>query len=136
MVDLVCYRRLGHNEQDEPMVTQPLMYKRIAKLPTTRRSTPRSLNREGVISEADAEDMIATYRKALDGGYHTNKTILSNYKPPFEIDWSRYKGTKWNEQDDTRLPLETLKGWASGSPPFPRTSSSIRACRRSWTTAG
>jgi 2-oxoglutarate dehydrogenase E1 component len=109
VIDLVCYRRLGHNEQDEPMVTQPLMYKRIQKLPTTRKLYAERLAKEGVITDADAEAMIATYRKALDGGYHTNKTILSNYKPPYEVDWSRYKGTKWNENDDTRLPLETLK---------------------------
>jgi 2-oxoglutarate dehydrogenase E1 component len=112
VVDVVCYRRLGHNEQDEPMVTQPLMYKRIAKLPTTRKLYADKLVREGVVTEADAEELIATFRKALDGGYHTNKTILQNYKPPFEIDWSRYKGTKWNEQDDTRLPLEKLKALA------------------------
>ncbi|MDB5866015.1 MAG: 2-oxoglutarate dehydrogenase subunit [Betaproteobacteria bacterium] len=109
VVDVVCYRRLGHNEQDEPMVTQPLMYKRIAKLPTTRRLYAEKLAAEGVITEADSEELIATFRKALDGGYHTNKTILQNYKPPFEIDWSRYIGTKWQEQDDTRLPLEKLK---------------------------
>jgi len=109
VVDVVCYRRLGHNEQDEPMVTQPLMYKRIAKLPTTRSLYAEKLVREGVIADEDGQQMIATFRKALDGGYHTNKTILSNYKPPFEIDWSKYKGVKWNEQDDTRLPLETLK---------------------------
>jgi 2-oxoglutarate dehydrogenase E1 component len=109
VIDLVCYRRLGHNEQDEPMVTQPLMYKRIAKLPTTRKLYADKLVKEGVITQQEAEEMIATFRKALDGGYHTNKTILSNYKPPFEIDWSRYKGSKWNERDDTRLPLETLK---------------------------
>jgi 2-oxoglutarate dehydrogenase E1 component len=109
VVDLVCYRRLGHNEQDEPMVTQPLMYKRIAKLATTRKLYAEKLEREGVISAGEAEEMIATFRKALDGGYHTNKTILSNYKPPFEVDWTPYKGRKWNESDDTRLPLETLK---------------------------
>ncbi|HYC48144.1 MAG TPA: 2-oxoglutarate dehydrogenase E1 component [Burkholderiales bacterium] len=109
VVDMVCYRRLGHNEQDEPMVTQPLMYKRIAKLPTTRRLYAERLQREGVIGEHESEEMIATFRKALDGGYHTNKTILQNFKPPFEIDWSKYKGSKWNEQDDTRLPLETIK---------------------------
>ena len=136
VIDLVCYRRLGHNEQDEPMVTQPLMYKRIAKLPTTRKLYAEQLAREGVISESEAEEMIATFRKALDGGYHTNKTILSNYKPPFEIDWSRYKGSKWNEKDDTRLPLETLKKLGRrASRRCPRTSSCIRACRRSWTTA-
>jgi 2-oxoglutarate dehydrogenase E1 component len=109
VIDLVCYRRLGHNEQDEPMVTQPLMYKRIAKLPTTRRQYADRLAREGVIGDDEAEQMVATYREALDNGYHTNETILSNFRPPFEVDWTPYRGTKWNEQDDTRLPLETLK---------------------------
>ena len=112
VIDLVCYRRLGHNEQDEPMVTQPLMYKRIAKLPTTRKLYADKLQAEGVIGETDAEDMIAMFRKALDTGHHTNKTILENYKPPFSADWAKYIGHKWNELDDTRLPLEKLKALA------------------------
>src|SRR5512134_4022945 len=109
VVDLVCYRRLGHNEQDEPMVTQPLMYKTIAKLPTTRQLYAERLAREGVIAAGGGDEMVATCRKALDGGYHTNQTILADYRPPFEIDWAQYKGSNWNERDDTRLPLETLK---------------------------
>ncbi|HEY7655584.1 MAG TPA: 2-oxoglutarate dehydrogenase E1 component [Burkholderiales bacterium] len=109
VVDLVCYRRLGHNEQDEPMVTQPLMYKKIAKLPTTRELYAQRLARDGVIDAGDGDEMVAACRKALESGYHTNKTILSHYKPPFEIDWSRYQGAKWNERDDTRLPIETLR---------------------------
>ena len=109
VVDLVCYRRLGHNEQDEPMVTQPLMYKKIQKLPTTRKLYADRLAKDGVLSDAEAEEMIANYRNALDSGYHTNKTILSKYKPPFEVDWKPFIGTKWNEKDDTRLPLDTLK---------------------------
>ena len=109
VVDLVCYRRLGHNEQDEPMVTQPLMYKTIAKLPTTRKLYADRLAKEGVIAQADGDGLVTSVRKALDTGYHTNKTILANYKPPFEIDWSKYRGTKWNEHDDTRLPIETLR---------------------------
>jgi 2-oxoglutarate dehydrogenase E1 component len=94
------------------MVTQPLMYKRIAKLPTTRKLYADKLQAEGVIGETDAEDMIATFRKALDTGHHTNKTILENYKPPFSADWAKYIGHKWNELDDTRLPLEKLKALA------------------------
>ncbi|HKA40649.1 MAG TPA: 2-oxoglutarate dehydrogenase E1 component [Burkholderiales bacterium] len=109
VIDLVCYRRLGHNEQDEPMVTQPLMYKKIHQHPTPRKIYADRLVGEGVITESDAEAMITTYRSALDAGYHTNKTILSNYKPPFEVNWKPYMGTKWNEQDDTRLPLDLLK---------------------------
>jgi 2-oxoglutarate dehydrogenase E1 component len=109
VVDLVCYRRLGHNEQDEPMVTQPLMYKRIHQHQTTRKIYAERLAGEKVIADADADEMIKTFRVALDGGYHTNKTILSNYKPPFEVNWKPYIGTRWNENDDTRLPLEQLK---------------------------
>ena len=107
VVDLVCYRRLGHNEQDEPIVTQPLMYKSIHQHATPRKIYADRLGAEKVIAEADAEEMIKIFRAALDGGYHTNQTILSNYKPPFEANWKRYKGAKWNENDDTRLPLET-----------------------------
>ncbi|MBI3937649.1 MAG: 2-oxoglutarate dehydrogenase E1 component [Betaproteobacteria bacterium] len=109
VVDLVCYRRLGHNEQDEPMVTQPLMYKKIRQHPTTRRIYAERLTKEDLIPEADAEEMVKTYRSAMDAGYHTNKTILSNYKPPFEASWKPYRNTRWNENDDTRLPLALLQ---------------------------
>ena len=109
VIDLVCYRRLGHNEQDEPMVTQPLMYKNIHQHPTTRKIYADKLARDGVVGEADGEEMIKNFRSAMDAGYHTNKTVMSDYKPPFEVDWRPYKDTKWNEKDDTRLPLEVLK---------------------------
>jgi 2-oxoglutarate dehydrogenase E1 component len=109
VVDLVCFRRLGHNEQDEPMVTQPLMYKTINQHPGTRKLYADRLVAQGVVTAADAEAKIATYRAALDGGYHTNKTILSNYKPPFAVNWAPYLNTKWNENDDTTLPLADLQ---------------------------
>ncbi len=109
VIDLVCYRRLGHNEQDEPLVTQPLMYKKIHQHPTPRKIYADRLVAERVVAEADSEAMIKTFRSALDGGYHTNQTVLSNYKPPFEVNWKPYIGTRWNENDDTRLPLELLQ---------------------------
>ena len=58
VIDLVCYRRLGHNEQDEPMVTQPLMYKRIHQHPTTRKIYAERLAGDKVIADTDAEEMI------------------------------------------------------------------------------
>ena len=112
VIDLVCYRRLGHNEQDEPMVTQPMMYRRIHAHPTPRKVYADRLIAEGILTDDEADKMVSGFRDALDRGYHTNKTILSNYKPPFEADWSPYKGTKWNENDDTRLPLEKLQALA------------------------
>ena len=109
VVDLVCFRKLGHNEQDEPMVTQPLMYKIINAHPGTRKLYADKLQAQGVIAAGEADKLVATYRQALDGGFHTNKTILSNFKPPFAVDWSKYRNTKWNEKDDTTLPLADLQ---------------------------
>ncbi|MDA0982346.1 MAG: 2-oxoglutarate dehydrogenase E1 component [Proteobacteria bacterium] len=109
VVDIVCFRKLGHNEQDEPMVTQPLMYKIINAHPGTRKLYADKLAAQAVIGADEADKMVATFRQALDGGYHTNKTILSNFKPPFAVDWSKYKNTKWNESDDTTLPLADLQ---------------------------
>ncbi len=108
-IDLVCFRRLGHNEADEPMITQPLMYKRIAQHPGTRRLYADRLVAAGVIKPEDADAMVATYRAAMDKGLHTNTTILSNYKPPLTVDWSPYMKRKWTEPADTAVPLATLQ---------------------------
>jgi 2-oxoglutarate dehydrogenase E1 component len=118
-IDVVCFRKLGHNEADEPMVTQPLMYKKIAQHPGARRLYADKLVAAGVISADDAEGMIATYRVAMDKGYHTNKTILSNYKPPFTVDWSRFKNRHWTDAADTRVPLALLKSVAQKATAVP-----------------
>jgi 2-oxoglutarate dehydrogenase E1 component len=112
VVDLVCFRKLGHNEQDEPMVTQPLMYKIVNAHPGTRKRYADRLVAQGVLTAEQAEQLVAGYRQAMDGGYHTNKTILSNFKPPFAVDWSKYNKTKWNENDDTQMPLADLQALA------------------------
>jgi 2-oxoglutarate dehydrogenase E1 component len=107
-IDLVCFRKQGHNEADEPMITQPLMYKRIREHPGTRARYAERLVKEAVISDAEADAMIATYRQAMDKGYHTNTTILSNYKPPFAVDWARFVGRHWADEADTTVPLSRL----------------------------
>ncbi|HEX3633144.1 MAG TPA: 2-oxoglutarate dehydrogenase E1 component [Casimicrobiaceae bacterium] len=107
-IDLVCFRKQGHNEADEPMITQPLMYKRIREHPGTRARYAERLAKEGVISDADADAMIATYRQAMDKGFHTNTTILSNYKPPFAVDWARFVGRHWADEADTTVSRQRL----------------------------
>ena len=111
-IDLVCFRRLGHNEADEPMITQPLMYKKIAQHPGTRKLYADRLIAAGVVKPDEPEAMIATYRAAMDKGLHTNTTILSNYKPAFTVDWSAFKSRNWTEPYDARVPLPTLKALA------------------------
>ena len=112
-IDLVCFRRLGHNEADEPMLTQPLMYKRINQHPGTRKVYADRLIADGVVKPEEAEAMIATYRAAMDKGLHTNTTILANYKAPMTIDWSPYRNRAWTEPADTAVPLAALKALAT-----------------------
>jgi len=112
VVDVVCFRRHGHNEQDEPMVTQPLMYKSISKHPGTRALYAEKLVEQGVVQAGDAEEMIKGYRQALDDGYHTNKTVLSNYHPPYAVNWDKFRNGTWSQKVDTTVPLPDLKGLA------------------------
>ena len=108
-IDLVCFRRLGHNEADEPMVTQPLMYKKVAQHPGTRGLYADKLVAAGVVKPEEPDAMIAAYRNAADKGLHTNTTILSNYKPAYTVDWTSYKGRDWTGAYESKVPLRTLK---------------------------
>jgi 2-oxoglutarate dehydrogenase E1 component len=118
-IDLVCFRRQGHNEADEPMITQPLMYKSIHQHPGTRALYAARLVEAGIVAAADAEAMIETYRTTMDKGYHTNTTILSNYKPPFAVDWGRFVGKHWTDQADTRVPMKRLRALAQKATTVP-----------------
>jgi 2-oxoglutarate dehydrogenase E1 component len=109
VVDLVCFRRLGHNEQDEPFVTQPLMYKKIAQHPGTRKLYADKLEAEGVIKAGQADDMVTSVRAALDAGKGTNPKILYGLKPALAIDWAPYMNVKWRHPAETAVPLPKLK---------------------------
>src|SRR5690554_7090937 len=65
VIDLVCYRRRGHNEADEPSGTQPLMYQKIRSHPSARELYAKRLVDQGVLSEEEAKAMIETYREDL-----------------------------------------------------------------------
>ena len=109
VIDLVCYRRLGHNEQDEPLVTQPLMYKAIAQHPTTRKLYADKLIAERILEPHDAEEMIAAYRRDLDAGISVTKTVLTNFRKSFATDWSPFRKGKWDDPADTSVPLADLQ---------------------------
>jgi len=76
VIDLMCYRRHGHNEADEPAVTQPLMYEAIRNLPTTRVNYAASLMKQGVISQTEVDAMVKDYRKELKDGNRVAYNIL------------------------------------------------------------
>ena len=109
VIDIICFRKLGHNEQDEPMVTQPLMYKKIAQHPGTRKLYADKLVAEGVLTENGPDDMIREYRDHLDKGQLLYNPVLAGYKHPMTIDWSPFLTKKYIENCDTTVPMKELK---------------------------
>jgi 2-oxoglutarate dehydrogenase E1 component len=108
VVDIVCFRKLGHNEQDTPSLTQPLMYKKIAAHPGTRKLYADKLAAQG-LGETLGDDMVKAYRAALDDGRHTVDPVLTNFKSKFAVDWSPYLGKKWTDSSDSAIPMAEWK---------------------------
>ncbi len=108
VLDIVCFRKLGHNEQDTPALTQPLMYKKIAAHPGTRKLFADKLATQG-LGETLGDDMVKAYRAALDAGKHTDDPVLTNFKTKFTVDWSPFMGKKWTDAGDTAIPMSEWK---------------------------
>ena len=108
VLDITCFRKLGHNEQDTPALTQPLMYKKIAAHPGTRKMYADKLATQG-LGETLGDDMARAYRAAMDSGKHTVDPILSNFKSKYAVDWAPFLGKKWTDAGDTSIPLSEWK---------------------------
>ena len=108
VVDIICFRKLGHNEQDTPSLTQPLMYKKIGAHPGTRKLFADKLSAQG-LGETLGDDMVKAYRAALDEGRHAADPVLTNFKTKFTVDWAPFLGKKWTDAGDTALPLNEWK---------------------------
>ena len=109
VVDLVCYRRRGHNEADEPSATQPMMYSKIKSHTTTRDLYAQSLFSEGVLSQADDKALVESYRDALDTGEHVVKSLVKEPNKELFVDWTPYLGHEWTARHDTRVAVSTLQ---------------------------
>ena len=109
VIDIFCYRRFGHNEGDEPMFTNPLMYKRIKKHKTTLTLYTERLVKDGLIPEGEIEDMKAAFQAHLNEEFEIGK----DYKPN-KADWldGRWSHLDRNKEDyvrgDTAIKPETL----------------------------
>ncbi|MBL8673533.1 MAG: 2-oxoglutarate dehydrogenase E1 component, partial [Rhodospirillales bacterium] len=111
VIDMFCYRRYGHNESDEPMFTQPMMYKKIGQHPSVQEVYARRLVAEGVLSEDGLAGMIGEFRQRLDDSF----AAAASFKPN-KADWLEGKWTGMTtapgEEDrkgDTAVPLESLR---------------------------
>jgi 2-oxoglutarate dehydrogenase E1 component len=109
VVDIICFRKLGHNEQDTPSVTQPLMYKKIAQHPGTRKLFGDHLVAQGAVPADYPDQQVTAFRAAMDEGRHTSDPVLTNFKSKFAIDWSPFLNSKWTDAADTAVPLAELQ---------------------------
>ena len=119
VIDILCFRKLGHNEQDEPMVTQPLMYKKVQAHPGTRKLYADKLVAEGVLPTDGPDGIIADYREHLDRGELLYNPVLAGYKHPMTIDWTPFLSTKYVETCDTKVPAKEIKRLAVGLTTIP-----------------
>src|SRR5687767_1349897 len=119
VIDIVCFRKLGHNEQDEPAVTQPLMYTKIGQHPGTRRLYADKLIAQQLIAAEEPEQMIKYYRATLDEGKQTVSPVLSNFKSKFAVDWAPFLNSKWTDAADTHVPLAELQRLAERATAVP-----------------
>ncbi len=108
VVDIICFRKLGHNEQDTPSLTQPLMYKKIAQHPGTRKLYADKLAAQG-LGDTLGDDMVKAQRAAFDAGKNTSDPVLTNFKSKYAVDWSPFLNKKWTDAGDTAIPTAEWK---------------------------
>ncbi|WP_341891817.1 2-oxoglutarate dehydrogenase E1 component [Variovorax sp. YR752] len=109
VLDIICFRKLGHNEQDTPALTQPLMYKKIGQHPGTRKLYGEKLVAQGILAAEGPDEMVKAFRAAMDAGKHTVDPVLTNYKSKYAVDWAPFLNKKWTDAADTALPLTEVK---------------------------
>ncbi len=112
VIDLVCYRRHGHNEADEPSATQPMMYKNINALKTTRNLYAEKLQQQNIIDNNTADKMMQDYRNELDAGHCVVPEVIESDKPAhhsFNIDWHPYENANKNTTAETTINMERLR---------------------------
>lgn len=110
VIDLVCFRKLGHNEQDEPLVTQPFMYRYINQHPGTRALYAKHLVEAGMVAAEEPEAMIADYRRAMDEGRSPVETVKIDARLNHATRWEKYlKDISWDTPVDTAVSRERLQ---------------------------
>ncbi|WP_041523052.1 2-oxoglutarate dehydrogenase E1 component [Gilvimarinus agarilyticus] len=112
VIDLVCYRRRGHNEADDPSSTQPLMYKKIRNQKTTRTLYSDALIEANVLSAEESSKMMDDYRAALDRGESVASGLVSEPDSSLFVDWSPYIGHDWQTPAETGYELKALQATA------------------------
>lgn len=108
VLDMICYRRHGHSEADEPAVTQPLMYKRIRNKEHVEKIYFNQLLSEGVVAEGDYENIEKAYLAKLNSGKPACSTIAPPTRSKYVVNYKPYVGTLWTQQVDTKISSDVV----------------------------
>ncbi|MDF1669687.1 MAG: 2-oxoglutarate dehydrogenase E1 component [Roseovarius sp.] len=110
VIDIICYRRFGHNEGDEPMFTNPIMYKKIKKQKTTLALYTDRLVKDGLIPEGEIEDMKTEFQAYLAGEFEAGKEYRPNKADWLDGKWS-HLDSKYEDyqRGETAIPTETFE---------------------------
>ena len=109
VIDLICYRRLGHNEADEPATTQPVMYKKIRKHQTTRHIYAQKLISEDILTLAEANKMEGDYLTLLESGQVVSRPISTNSNYSYTNQWNDFLNVSWDVPCKTAISMEHLR---------------------------
>lgn len=109
VIDMVCYRKHGHSEADDPMSTQPVMYQQVRKHPGVRKLHTDKLIAEGVITQKDADAIAEEYIDSLESNVGVAGTHAEHANPKYLIDFSHYIGTEWQHAVDTTISKAAVK---------------------------
>jgi 2-oxoglutarate dehydrogenase E1 component len=119
VIDLVCYRRHGHNEADEPAATQPVMYQVIRKHPTTRQLYTDKLAAQNVLTKEESAGIVEQFRQGLDEGKQQARASLGMVGNKYTVDWSKYAANDWSERVKGDGDLARLKALGERAVKFP-----------------
>ena len=109
VIDLICYRRLGHNEAYEPATTQPVMYKKIRKHQTTRTIYAQKLISEEILTLAEANKMEGDYLTLLESGQVVSRPISTNSNYSYTNQWNDFLNVSWDVPCKTAISMEHLR---------------------------
>ena len=112
VIDIICYRRRGHNEGDEPSITQPLMYQKIRKHPTTLAQFSEKIINEGAIDRTEYLRRIEAYRDSLDAGNAVAWDYLKESNTALHVDWGPYLDHDWDMPANTQVSTKKFQALA------------------------
>ena len=109
VIDMVCYRKHGHSEADEPMSTQPIMYQHIRQHPNVRKLYTEKLISEGVVTQEQTNAIAKNYIDSLESNEGVAGTHTEHANPKYLLNFTRFIGTEWTDKIDTSITKDDVE---------------------------